>query len=313
MYGVLTVFKKELADHFASWRFIILFSLVLLAGMLATNVAAQDIRATAVDPRFIFLTLFTNSPGSLPSFLYFITFFIPVVGVALGFDAINGEKSAGTMSRLVSQPVYRDTIINGKFLAGMVTIAVMMASIILLVSGFGIRIIGLPPSSEEVSRLLFFLVISVFYGSFWMALAILFSVLFRRVATSALGAIAIWVFFMFFMTMIASAIAGALAPPGDVIATQVKNAQLDLLILHLSPTFLFQEAMVVVLAPGARTVSQLLQLAAGGGSNSLLSNPLSLSQSLIAVWPQMVTLFVLTAICFAFSYAKFMREEIRAT
>lgn len=32
----------------------------------------------------------------------------------------------GTMSKLLSQPIFRDSVINGKFAAGMVIIAVMM-------------------------------------------------------------------------------------------------------------------------------------------------------------------------------------------
>lgn len=314
MSGLLTIFKKELADHFASWRFIILFILILLVGIVVSYRAAQNIIESVSDPRFVFLSLFTFSTGSDQSqFLWWMMVLIPIVGIALGFDAINGERSGGTMSRLVSQPIYRDTIINGKFMAGMVTIAIMMISIVLLIAGFGMRIIGLPPTSEEVARLLFFLVVSVVYGSFWMALAVLFSIFFRRIATSALASVVLWVFFMFFFSMIASAIAGAVAPVGDTLDSQLRNAQANLNILHLSPIFLFQEAMVVLLAPGERTISQLLQLVAGGNADFLLSNPLSLGQSAIMVWPQMVGLLVLTVLCFAVSYVRFMREEIRST
>ncbi len=316
MSGLLTIFKKELADHFASWRFIILFSLVLLAGTFAAVTAAQHIRSTQTDPNFIFLKLFVGSSdsGSLFSFLDFVKWFIPVVGIALGFDAINGEKASGTMSRLLSQPVYRDTVINGKFMAGVVTLAVMLTSVILLVAGFGMRVIGLPPTSEEIARLLFFLIISVVYGSFWMALSVLFSVLFRRVATSALASIGVWAFFVLFWSPIAGALSRAIEPPGTTVETLARYGQMNLALLHVSPSVLFEEAMSVVLDPGARSYSQLLRLLTGnGGIEFLLANPLSLGQSAVVVWPQMVGLFVLTVVCFAISYVKFMREEIRAT
>src|SRR3990172_306618 len=225
MSGLLTIFKKELADHFASWRFIILFILILLVGIVVSRMAAQNIIESVSDPRFVFLSLFTFSTGSSQSqFLWWMMVLNPIVGIALGFDAVNGERSGGTMSRLVSQPIYRDTIINGKFMAGMVTIAIMMTSIVLLIAGFGLRIIGLPPTSEEVARLLFFLVVSVVYGSFWMALAVLFSIFFRRIATSALASVVLWVFFMFFFSMIASAIAGAVAPAADTLDSPFTNS-----------------------------------------------------------------------------------------
>jgi ABC-2 type transport system permease protein len=46
----------------------------------------------------------------------------------LGFDAINSERTGGTISRILSQPVYRDSVINGKFLAGVITIAIAITN-----------------------------------------------------------------------------------------------------------------------------------------------------------------------------------------
>jgi ABC-2 type transport system permease protein len=314
MSGFYTVFKKELQDAFSSWRFIILFALVLLAGIYAIYAAAETIRSVVTgSTSFVFMALFTTSGGVLPySFLEILAILIPIVGIALGLDAINSEKNNGTLSRLISQPIYRDTIINAKFLAGVVTIAIMISSIILLVSGLGIRMIGVPPTAEEAWRLLFFLFVSIVYGAFWLGLSILFSILFRRVATSALASIAIWLFFFIFFNILIQAIAGSVSPAGDTAASQIKHVQLIISLTRISPIQVFQEAMAVLLVPGMRTLTDLLQIQIGG-SNAPLLTPLSLGQSLIMVWPHLVSLILLTVICFAISYIKFMREEIRAT
>src|SRR5579871_4912988 len=132
MPGLVPVFRKELADHFSSKRFVILFLLVMISGIGAAYVAAQSIRdelRTANATSSVFLLLFTASNGNLPSFIGFLG---PLVGLALGFDAINGEQALGTLSRLLAQPIYRDSVINGKFLAGLTTIAVMLVCITLL-------------------------------------------------------------------------------------------------------------------------------------------------------------------------------------
>ncbi len=50
----------------------------------------------------------------------FIALLGPFVGLILGFDAINSERIGGTLNRLVSNPIHRDSIIIGKFLAGIV-------------------------------------------------------------------------------------------------------------------------------------------------------------------------------------------------
>lgn len=324
MRGLLTVFNKELADYFISWRGIILFGVVLLTAVFAIygpSGALQNIRAELTSTtqlgatQFVFLRLFTTSGQGSQSFLYFISaFLIPVIGIALGFDAINSEKNNGTLSRLLSQPIYRDTVFNGKFFAGITTIAIMLTSIILLISGLGLSMIGVPPSSEEVFRLFLFIVLGTLYGAFWLGLAMLFSVFLQRVATSALAAIAVWIFFLIFMLMISTFIANTMVPIDQTSATQeiYRNIGIQVIALRASPIFLFQEATTVILAPGARTASEILQLQQASGAG-LISSTLPLGQSLLTIWPHLVTFIAITTVLFAISYYKFMREEIRAT
>ncbi len=330
MHSMLTVFRKELADDFTSLRFLILFGLVLLAGIFSVYVAATTIQqeiisgpaagatpfASEAANQFVFLRLFTKVSDVLPaSFLTFATFFIPIVGIALGFDAINSEKNSGTLSRLLAQPVYRDDVINGKFLAGVFTIAVMDISIVLLVGGIGLRVIGVPPTAEEVVRLMAFIALGIVYGAFWLGLSMLFSVWVRRIATSALASIAVWIFFIFFISMIASSVANMVVPLGQnpTIPMQLRNFDINLNILRISPVFLFQEASSVLLAPDTRTLSQLVQIQAQGLQEWMLPSPLSLGQSLLMVWPQIIGLIAFTVVSFAISYIRFMREEIRST
>ena len=316
MRGLMTVFRKELADDFTSWRFLILFAMVALAGVFTLYIDSQNMLAQAAESnQFIFLKLFTTADETLPGLLQFLNmmavFFVPIVGIALGFDAINEERNSGTMSRLLSQPIYRDAVINGKFLAGVVTIAIMVTSIVLLVAGAGLRMIGVPPNSEEVIRLMLFLVVTIFYGAFWLGLSILFSIFFRRVATSALASIAVWIFLFFFMPMLAGIVANFVVPL-EAAGTEVylSNLGVQSAVLQVSPVRLYQEAISVILVPGARTLGQTIQILGSGGYR-LIPNPLSLGQSLLLVWPHMVSLIALTAVCFAVSYIKFMKEEIR--
>ncbi len=132
--------------------------------------------------------------------MQFVAFFGPLVGLVLGFDTINRERNEGTLSKLLSQPIYRDVVINGKFLAGVVMITVMMASIVLVITGLGLIVMGIIPGLEEIWRIFIYLVISIIYISFWLGVAILFSILFRSTATSALAALAVWIFFSFFVS-----------------------------------------------------------------------------------------------------------------
>ena len=315
MSGLMAVYRKELCDHFNSKRFIILCLLVYLAGIAAIYVAAQNIRSgVSESTQFIFLRLFIVSGGDLPfSFPLFLSLFIPIIGIALGFDAINSERTSGNLGRLLSQPLYRDSVINGKFLAGLITLAVLVVSIIAIVAGLGLRMIGVPPGAEEVLRLLAFIFVSVVYGAFWMSLSVLFSVFFKRTATSALASIALWLFLLLLMPMIATVVAGVIVPLGQdpSVESVIQFEQVYRVISRVSPNILYSEAFSALLTPELGTLSvTMFQV---GLSTGMLPSPLPLSQSLLVVWPQIISLIALTAICFAISYIKFMREEIRST
>ncbi len=318
MAAFYSVFQKELEDHFTSWRFIFTFLVVFIPSIYFVWHAIVNIRGVVTGASyFMFIPVFTipfsqNPIPLLPnSFLDLIGTLLPIVGIALGLDAINSERNNGTLSRLMSQPIYRDSIINAKFLAGVTTISILMVSLILLSSGLTIRMMGVAPTAEEVWRLIFFVIIAIIYGSFWLGLSMLFSVLFKKVATSALVSIGIWLFFAIFFPLIQQLIGAGMS--SDTQAEAVQNIQTLVNLSRFSPIQLFNESMVMILAPGARTITQMLQLLTGDAANYLLSTPLSLGQSLISVWPQIITTIVLTVVCFAISYIRFMREEIRST
>jgi ABC-2 type transport system permease protein len=315
MSGLMAVFWKELADHFTSKRFIILFLLVYLAGIATIYVAAQNIRTGVTETtQFIFLRLFIVS-GDLPfNFLFFLSLFIPIVGIALGFDSINSERNSGNLSRLLSQPVYRDSVINGKFLAGLFTLAALVISIVVVVGGLGLRMIGVPPSAEEILRLFSFIFMSILYGAFWMSLSVLFSILFKRTATSVLASIALWIFLFFFLSMIAGYIANAMVPidQNSSIDLIAKNDSIYRMISRISPGTLYGEATQVLLMPELGNPSSTLMMISIYTAG-LMPGSLSLDQSFVIVWPQIISLIALTVICFAISYIKFQREEIRST
>ena len=311
MRSILTVYRKELTDHFSSNKFLVLLALIYIAGLSSTYVALQNIRESASGlSKYVFLYLFTTGGDVLPSFITFISFFIPIIGIIFGFDAINSEKNSGNLSRLLSQPIYRDSVINGKFLAGITTLSIIIASIVFIISGIGLFSIGVPPTSEEILRIFFFIFICIFYGGFWMGLSILFSVIMEKTSASILTAIAIWIFLMFFLPIIANAIANGVVPVENAsIADQIRNFNIGSSISRISPSTLFGEAISILLIPTAR----LFQPTLLNVVQTPPENPLSLGQSLIQVWPQLVVIVALAIICFAISYIIFMRQEIRST
>ena len=318
MRGIKTIIKKELADHFSSYRFTIIFALVAMLSLITAYMVGINIRdelAGIAKPQFIFLMLFTSS-GALFSLVQFVAFFGPLVGLVLGFDTINRERSQGTLSKLLSQPIYRDVVINGKFLAGVVMISVMMVSIVMVITGLGLIVLGIIPGLEEIWRIIIYLIISIIYISFWLGVSILFSILFRSTATSALAALAVWIFFSFFISLGASVLANALdaEPAGDDTQVVMRRANIVKAFVLTSPMELYREATATIIDPTRKstprsmvTVGPLENL-----SMSRFAGPLPLAQSFLIVAPYIITLLAITVICFAISYIVFMRQEIRS-
>ncbi|MGI8427191.1 MAG: ABC transporter permease [Actinomycetota bacterium] len=313
--GWRPVARKEFADHLLSMRFIILLAIMGLAGVVAVYSASGGIRGAAEDASdfpALFLKLFTLSleDKQIPSFVALLGLLGPLVGIMFAFDAINGERSQGTLPRLLAQPIYRDDVINGKFVAGLSVIGVIVGSVVLVLAGFGMFRIGIVPSTKEIGRVLVWLVVSIFYIGFWLALATLFSVWLRRAATSALAAIAAWLVLTLFAGLLIGIVTDAFAPlpPQPTGEEVLRNAKLQQNLTRLTPSGLYQDATLVLLQPEVRSLGILFR----EQLDRAVPSQLSLDQSLLIVWPQLTALIAATLLCFAGAYVLFMRQEIRA-
>jgi ABC-2 type transport system permease protein len=318
MQGLWAIYRKELADHLSSHRFVILFAFIALVSFILSYMAGIDVRRDlegVAKPKFVFLMLF-STPGVLLSMVQFVAFFGPLIGLVLGFDAINRERAHGTLIKLVSQPIYRDAVINGKFLAGLTNITIMLVSIVLVVSGFGLMLLGVVPGIEEIWRLVIYLIISIFYISFWLGIAILFSISFRSIATSLLATAALWLFLSFFVGYGAPVlVANTVAPVEQKERTRpdvlIKNARIREAVSLFSPMVLYSDSTAIIVDPTRKTTRSHLMGFFEQISAARFQNPLTLGQSIIVVYPHVVALLAITLICFAISYLVFMLQEIR--
>jgi ABC-2 type transport system permease protein len=76
----------------------------------------------------------------------------------------------------------------------------------------------------------------------------------------------------------------------------------------LSPVTLFQEVTSLLLDPTQRAVGIVTY---DQVDRAIVSN-LSITQSLLVVWPEIVAVVAMTCIFFAVAFVAFMRQEVRA-
>ncbi len=309
--GVVTL--KELSDHLTSIRFFVLELLVVLIALVTVYAATQQIKETTAEDPFLFLRLFTTSREPLPAFLFWLSLLVPVMAIGLTFDSVNGEYNRRTLSRILSQPIYRDALLFGKFLGGLITLTIALVVLWLLVIGLGLLATGIPPSSEEMARCLVFLLITIVYAGVWLALSLMFSTIFRSAATAALVALGLWLFIYLLWSILAEVLAQAIVPPDPRYVSlglpTPATVQMQQILARLSPSTLFTEAVVALLDPTTRSLGPIYLSQMQG---AVLGAPLPVGESMLIAWPQTVGMVATAILLFVIGYVIFQRQEVRA-
>lgn len=309
-----TMVRREIASHIRSWRFVLLLGLVALTFFGSIYVSFGNIRDAVnnvkdPDHLFLYLKLLTTTDGNLPTFHVLLSFLGPLLGISLGFDAVNSEKQNGTLIRILAQPVYRDNLLLSKFTGALVLVGVLFIVLTLFMIGTGILVTGVLIEAEEALRILSFAIICVIYIGFWLSLSILLSITFTQAATSALAAIGVWLFLTVFYQIGISMVVKALAPSSPVLFDTdiLRYNELLFRLLRLAPSQLFTDATTTLLMPSVRSLGPITMEQMAGA----IPSPLSYKESLMIVWPQVSGLIAATVACFALSYYLFMRREVR--
>ena len=218
-----------------------------------------------------------------------------------------------TLSRVLSQPIYRDALLFGKFLAGLATLSISLVTLWLLVIGLGLLMIGVPPGAEEIARSFVFLLVTIVYAGVWLALALLFSILFRSAATAALITLGLWLLMTFIWPVLAGAFAQIIVPPDPrymALGLQTPGtAELEQILARLSPSTLYAEVVVALLDPTTRALGPIYLSQLQG---AVLGAPLPLGESVLIAWPQIVGMIATAILLFVIGYVIFQRQEVRA-
>ena len=314
--GVKSIVRKEVMEHLGSKRFPLIFALILLSGLATAYFGVQSVaqaRIKETEQEIVFLKLLSGTAQSpLPSFVYFVGLFGPIIGIALGFDSINREIASGSMLKILSNPIRRDNIITGKIVAGLLVILLLISCATSLVVGFIMLMAGFGPGVEGAFRITYFVLASFLYVGLWFGIGLLSSIIFRRTTTSALACISLWIFFSIFVYLIVDVIAMEVAGlryyfPSPPLAAYVQYFEIREALSKISPLTLYAEAASTLLNPEIRTVSIFYYYA----EDLPTPQPLSLDSSIALAWPSFSALTAAFIIVLTLSIVTFMRTEVR--
>ena len=290
MAGILSIASRDFSDMVRSKRFLVL--IVFFTSLMMIPMVSIYVQVIQRDPDmqgFPMPTRFLGMMGYLLTGTFVM--FAPVIGVGLGCDAISGEREKGTLKIIMAQPIYRDTVINGKFVAATsaVSLAILITS--LWIVGSSTILLGVTPTVPETLRIGLYFAFSILFTMTFYGSAAFISTIIKKTSLSVILSVTMWAVFSFVIPMIASMIAMTMTYGDWRSYTAVYET-----IYALSPSYHFNKIGEHLLGTyGAWN---------GVGEASIMS-------SLMYAGPNILVLAIVTTLFFIVSYIAFTRQEIR--
>jgi ABC-2 type transport system permease protein len=331
MTDLFVVASKEFSDIIKGKRFIILlavFTLLMTAAVASTYIS---------ETQGIFASL-GLSRGFLRSVASGLTtmmsYFAPILGIALGVDAISGEREKGTLKMVLAQPIFRDTFINGKFFGTFLAISLAVSAVSFIEVSGCVLALGITPTGDDVVRLALFVLFSILYTMTYYGIAVLISTVAKKTTVSVIASVMLWATFTFIISIVASLVATSMVPiriqPGQNV-TSIRPGAGNMTIeqQQLMEAFAKQTAIsetINMFTPNyhfTRIAQYILQAYARVGFGGFIpgaarrvtpgetQRAVSIVENLSSAWPNILVLVLITVFIFMATYLLFVRQEAR--
>ena len=207
----LIIARKEFSDGITSKRFWAIVALFFVLYVATGYVTTSIFRVAG----------FTESRGLLQtasSVASTMTLMAPILGIALAFDAISGERERGTLKVLLSRPIYREHVINGKIVSALALIGLTITVSSLLSISASILLQGASVALDDVVRVLLFIVLSILFSFAYYSMSLFISTFSSRSSHSLTISLGVWIFFAFILSVLGSLIAYAVIGPAPAMS-----------------------------------------------------------------------------------------------
>ncbi len=313
----LIVAKKEFADHLTSRRFLaflivflLFFSFSVYQGVntfmktYERYAAGESEKPSVIKIFGIFATGSTSVLGG-------------ILGILMGFDLLTKEKESGTLRTLLSHPVFRDEIINGKALGALLAIALVV--FLTLIVSFGVLLaLGFIPDIGDIVTILKFGAIMLVYFFTFFSIGLFASAVAKNTTTALMIAIGIFIVLAiilpFFSFIVADALAGEppKPPKTDIVVKVPSEGPVKPVPVTEDPRWReYEEQMKEYMRRKQAIMSVFMLLSPSANYASLVSS-LSNTHFYPVKDPtkNWISLIATPAVFFAASYVRFLREEI---
>lgn len=211
--GLVTVASKEFLDHLRSRKFLLIvgiFLVIALIGMIGgiaeynddlesynenqASASSSPIRGFIAEKPSV-LSIFSN----VATYLVFLG---AILGIAMGFDLVTREKESKSLKILLSHPVFRDEVINGKALGGILALGASLG-VVLLLSLATLLIYGIVPDGGELALIGIFGAVSFLFIFSYFAIALFMSTISAESGSALIYTIIIFIVLSSLVPMVA--------------------------------------------------------------------------------------------------------------
>ncbi|MEA2032360.1 MAG: ABC transporter permease subunit [Euryarchaeota archaeon] len=352
---LFNVAGKEFIDHITSKKFILILALFLIISAVAMEQGIGDYNNRLEDYKEQISQVGEEEEGfhpmpRKPSILFIfqrmrglMPFLGAILAIAMGFDLITREKERGSLKSLLSHPVYRDEIINGKAVGGILAI-VFAVGIAFLILFAMLLLFSIVPDLDEFWRIALFGAVTVLCLLTYFSIALMASTVSKDSGRALMYAFIIVLALSFAMPMIGGIVVkGVVGEPPErpVIQSRIEINEYGEFVGHIEPMnkeeeeeweryseelkaysekkWAIQDAFEIFspdsnyMAVSISLTNPYLKVVHGGSWSSSYTpgETTSIQESLEKVWKSILALIILPVVFFPITYIKFMRMDIR--
>ena len=313
------VAKKEFADQVTGWRFLVILALFLAIALAGTYSGvgsyereldryAQEL--ATMDDRFDEpgrMTMPAKPPveGVYSSMFLVLISYGSLLAIAVGFDLVSGEKESRSLKSLLSHPVYRDEIINGKALGG-VALLVLVVGGVLLISTALLLVFSFVPSPDDLWMILTYAGVTLLFLVTFFSIALALSTLCRKSGSALLLAVVVFILLVFLAPYTTAQVGMALMmekPDPGAYGGDTSSEGYQAEITAYAEQMKVIESAVNLLSP---------QMAVNTLINGISRSPgATLEDTLGKIWSSIAALTIYPVVFFAIAYTRFLRMDIR--
>ncbi len=217
--GLFNVARKEFIDHLTSRKFLIILALFLVISAISMHQGIDNYN-DRLERYKEQISQITGEEGIEPGYMpekpsillifQMMSFQMSLLGailaIVMGFDLITREKESRSLKSLLSHPIFRDEIINGKALGGILAL-VFAIGIALIISFAMLLLFSIVPDLNELWRIALFGVISVLCLLTYFSIALMTSTVSENSGMSIIYALIIFLTISLFLPMVGGMVA----------------------------------------------------------------------------------------------------------